>query len=443
MTVTKWTDLLREHLQNLIRIDTTNPPGGETAACRYIADVLDRAGIEHRIYEPEPGRGSIVARLRGDGSARPLLLLSHLDVVPAEPEEWSRDPFGGELAEGEVWGRGALDCKGAVALWLTVLLRAKEEGLRLKRDIIFAATADEEAGGSLGVGWLVENHPEELDAEYCLNEGGGASMVLGGRTFFTYQTAEKGICWLRLRARGVGGHASVPHGENAVVRLAEAVARLGRSSLPVHLTETPERFLRGIAEGLGRDLDLSDPVRQARALAGDEYQALTFLAMLRNTACPTVLRAGSKTNVIPSGAEADVDCRLLPGQGPEDVLREVREVLGAEVLEHLELEVVRSGQPNWSSADTELAAVIGEVLEQKRPGSVLVPLLVPGATDARYLRSRGTTVYGFVPTLPDVDERSVHGVNERISLASLAFGLEVGWEVVRRMTGVERAHRTP
>ncbi|MDQ7793205.1 MAG: M20/M25/M40 family metallo-hydrolase [bacterium] len=420
------------YLQDLIRIDTTNPPGNESAAARYLAERLAAEGVAAEVVEPAPGRGSVVARLRAEGS-RPedaLLLLSHLDVVPAEPAGWRRDPFGGELVDGEVWGRGALDTKSLTALWLTLFLKIKREKLPLRRDLIFAATADEEMGGALGVRWLVENRPELLEAGWCLNEGGGFAVELGGVTYYPFQSAEKSPCWMTLRVRGTPGHASMPRRDNAVVRLAEAVARIGRARLPFHLTGTARLFVEGLAAvqeepmaGLIRSL--LDPERADAVLDGlpDDNLAAMLRAMLRNTASPTVLRAGEKTNVIPSIAEAQVDCRILPGQTPASIRRELLAALegGPEV----ELELGLSGEPTESPVETELAASIERALARHSPGAHPVPFLVPGATDSRFLRPRGVVCYGFAPTLPDVDIRLIHGHNERIGVNTLDFALAV------------------
>jgi len=422
-----------EHLRQLVRFKTINPPGEETQAAKYLKEVFDREGIPAEICEPQPGRGSIVARIAGDGRERPLLLLSHLDVVPAVAKDWAHDPFGGELINDEIWGRGTQDCKNVAATWLAVMLRIKRLGLTPARDIIFAATADEEMGGVFGVKWLAENKWDLIDAQYCLNEGGGNALRLGGKQYFTYQTGEKSVCWFRLTARGTAGHASVPLPDNPVVVLSETVAKLGRARLPIHITPTVTDFVRGLAAAQPEPrraalLNILDPSRADRALveAVGEQHVNDFSAMLRNTATPTILRAGEKTNVIPAEAVCDVDGRILPGQTADDLEREIRAVIGDAVA----MEFSRTGVPTESDPRTPLADAIVKALAKHSPDSAVVPYLVPGATDARYLRPRGMIVYGFVPTLPEVDVKSVHGINERLPVRSFAFGIQVAWDVV-------------
>ncbi len=425
------------YLGDLIRFNTTNPPGNETPAALYLAERLRAAGVEAEVVEPAPGRGSVVARLRASGTAPEdgLLLLSHLDVVTAEAAKWSRDPFGGELVDGEVWGRGALDTKYLTALWLTLFLKIHREGLPLGRDLVFAATADEEMGGTMGVGWLVENRPELLRAGWCLNEGGGFALTLGGRTYYPFQAGEKSPCWLTLRVRGKPGHASIPTGDNAVVRLAEAVAKVGRARLPFHLCQTARLFIEGVADGqpepfAGVVRGLLDPECAPAMLSRlpEGHLADMLGAMLRNTATPTVLRAGEKTNVIPSVAEAQVDCRILPGQTPESLRQELEPVLAD--CPGVEVELGMRGAPTESPVDTPLARSIGRAVTRHAPDARAIPFLVPGATDSRFLRPRGTVAYGFGPTLPDADISTVHGHDERISVRSLEFALKVLWDVL-------------
>jgi len=431
-------------LQRLIQFDTTNPPGNETPAARYIADVFAREGCRAEVVESAPGRGSVIARLKGSGSKRPLLLLSHLDVVPAVAADWKHDPFGGELVDGEIWGRGSLDTKNLTAVWMAVFLQVKRLGLPLKRDLIFAATADEEMGGTYGVKWLVDNRPELLECEFALNEGGGTGMQLGGKTVYLYQTAEKGICWTRLTAKGRAGHASVPHRDNPVVHLAGALHRIGTTPLPMHVSDTFRLFTERMAACLPGQLGqafslLLDPAAQEQALAliPDEYQANTIRAMSHNTAAPTVLRGSDKTNVIPRVATAEIDCRILPGQTPESLLDELRQVLGlqgnGEAEGRFELALDRASLATESPPDTPLADALRTALARHDPDAALVPFLVPGGTDGRFLRPLGVVCYGFAPTLPGTDESSVHGVNERISVKSLDFAVRVLWDAVTEL----------
>jgi len=229
--MTTISDMAIEFLRDLIRFDTTNPPGNELPAAQYIADTLRREGFEPVVLESAPGRGNVVARLRGDGSAGALLLMSHLDVVPADPQEWDHPPFAAELADGYIWGRGAVDTKQLTAMQMAVLLALKRENVPLKRDVIFAATADEEAGGVYGMDWLVKNHAGLVDGQYAINEGGGFGVEVSGRRFYVCQTGEKGVCWMKFTARGTPGHGSIPRGDNAVAKLCAALARLSQARL--------------------------------------------------------------------------------------------------------------------------------------------------------------------------------------------------------------------
>ncbi len=428
-------------LQDLVRFDTTNPPGNEAPAAQYIRSRLAAEGIESTILESAPGRANVIARLRGDGSERPFLLLSHLDVVAVEPERWSHPPFAAEIADGSLWGRGTLDMKGFTAVQLEILLELKRRRLPLKRDVILAAVADEETGGKLGAGWLVENHFNLLDAEYALNEGGGQGYKIGDRWLFTCQTAEKAVCWTRVRARGVPGHASTPpFEETAVAKLVAALDRLAHARLPQRRVPTVESFVQALCELLpppqAQDLaGIWDPDREERALAAlpDKGMAKVLRASLRNTATPTVLRAGSKTNVIPSTAEAEVDFRMLPGVTPAEALAEMRAYLGDDV----ETEVIIAAPTVENAFDTPLFEVIRQVTSEFEPHSIVTPFMSTGGTDSRYLTARGVKVYGFFPGRYLPGEPGpydlFHAHDERISLANLRFASDVIWEIVRRV----------
>ncbi|HHY96068.1 MAG TPA: M20/M25/M40 family metallo-hydrolase [Firmicutes bacterium] len=432
--------LAKQHLISLIRLDTTNPPGNEIRAARYLEEVLEREGIWHQVFEPAPGRGSIVARLKGNGEAAPLLLMAHLDVVPARAEEWQHPPFAGEEADGCIWGRGALDCKDLVAGWTTILVALKRSGAQLRRDVILAATADEEAGGNWGMGWLCREHPELIQAEAALNEGGGASFQIGSGgigprpTLFACQTSEKGVCWLRLTARGPAGHGSVPLPGNAVTHLARAVARLGSTSLPMHLTPTVEAMLASFVQAGGPEVGRR--LQQIVANGGQREQfdkllppekAASLAAALRNTVSPTVLKAGDKTNVIPSLATAELDGRMLPGFTPEAFLAEVRQVLGEDAGQ-VTLEPVMTANPSESPFSGSLVTSLQEAIARR--GGVLAPFMSTGMTDGRFVREQGIPVYGFWPQLPHVPLHLTHGTDERIPEDSFRFALEVMWDAV-------------
>jgi acetylornithine deacetylase/succinyl-diaminopimelate desuccinylase-like protein len=421
------------HFKELLRIDTTNPPGNERAAADYLGRVLDREGIPHRIVESEPTRASLVARLVGSGKKAPLMLSGHLDVVPAEREHWRRDPFGAEEHEGCVWGRGAVDMKNMVAMSLMTLLLLKRAGAKLERDLIFAAVADEEAGSRLGARFLVEKHPELVRAEYVLTEIGAYTLYQGDGVFYPIQVAEKGICWFELTAQGTPGHGSMPRPDNAVVRLARAIEALGRVRLPYHRVPVVEAFLRRLAEAAPAPARKAVPVLLRPALAGvlvklarlqDPEQAISLEALLRNTASPTVVRGGQKVNVIPSTASVLVDGRMLPGQTVEAFLAEVQRVVG----DDLRVRVLEEHEGHVFRTDTALYGAIGRAIEKHHPGAVAIPFMIPGFTDSYAYASLGATCYGFSPVrMPrGLNYTSLyHGHDERIPIEGFAWGLRV------------------
>ncbi len=435
-----WQEVTEEavrYLQALLRINTTNPPGNEKAAADYLAEILSTEGYEPIVLESAPGRGNVVARYRGSGESPPLLLLSHLDVVPVEPAYWEHDPFGGEIVDGMIWGRGALDMKSIVVMQLMTMLLLARGKVPLARDVIFAATADEEMGGKYGAGFLVNHHLDLIRAEHALSEFGGFPIELGRRRIYLCQVAEKGICWVRMRAQGKPGHGSTPHRDNAVVKLAEGVARLGRADLPFHRTEAVAEMFQGMARGLGGVRGtalrlLLNPFLSSIVLdllIRDPRLSGYFRALLHNTVSPTVLRAGGKTNVIPSQAEAELDGRLLPGQDLEQFLAEVRAVVGP----GFEFEPIEVAPPVETTSRTPLFEAMAKGLRRHDPGAAVVPMMMVGGTDAKHLARAGIPCYGFSPMRlpPDMDFlRMAHGHNERIPVDALAFGVQVLYEVV-------------
>jgi acetylornithine deacetylase/succinyl-diaminopimelate desuccinylase-like protein len=425
-----------ELLQQLIRIPTVNPPGEERAAAELLAEFLRQAGIEPKLLEPEPGRTSLVARVKGDGSAPPLLLAGHTDVVEADASQWRHGPFSGDIAEGCVWGRGAVDMKNMMAMSACVLSMLARSGAKLRRDVIFAAVADEEAGCEKGSHFLVNEHADLVRAEYMLGEVGGFSLHMKGRVFYPIMVAEKGMCWVKATFRGKPGHGSMPREDSAVVRAADAIARLGHGRLPMHPTEAVQRFVRELGANLPLPASAVLPRLMNPKLGKlildrvlSESQRRVFGAYLSNTASPTVVRAGAKTNVIPGEATVEIDGRTLPGQTEQDFLRELREVLGQDV----ELQVLRSMPPVQTSPDTPLFDTISRVLREHDPKALPVPYLVPGFTDAKAFSRLGTKCYGFVPVQLQEDFASLyHGHDERIPVQGLKWGLRVLAEVVQR-----------
>ena len=433
--------------QALLRIDTTNPPGDERPAAELVAGALAEVGLVPELLEAAPRRTNVVVRLAGTGKAPPLLLTAHLDVVEADASRWKRPPFSGDEHEGCLWGRGAIDMKNMAAMCTAILRRLAATGTRLDRDVIFAAVADEEAGCDLGSRFLVEQHRAKVEAEYAIGESGGFSLHLGDATFYPVQVAEKGFCWIRARIRGEPGHGSMPRADSAVTRLGEALTRIGRTALPVHATRELEQFLDGIR---ARQPALLQPLvklvarpqllaRVARLLPGAAV-ARSFAALVSNTAAATVVRAGAKTNVIPGLAEFEIDGRTLPGQSDADLLRELREVLGEDV----ELEVAKSAPPVVTEpiASPVFDAIVRRVGERE-PEATVIPYMIPGFTDAKYFTRTGARWYGFSPV--KIEKASgirfadmFHGIDERVPVAGLAWGVEVLDAVVRDVCGAAR-----
>jgi acetylornithine deacetylase/succinyl-diaminopimelate desuccinylase-like protein len=428
-------------LRDLIRFDTTNPPGNETPCVEYIAATLRRDGIEPVVLESAPGRGNLVARLKGDGSLPPLLLMGHVDVVPAEADKWQRPPFSADLVDGIVWGRGAMDMKQMVAMELMTFLLLKRTGVPLKRDVILMANADEEVGGRFGAGWMVANHPDLIRAEYAINEGGATSLVLDGRVFYVCSTAEKGAARFTLRGHGQPGHASQPHKHNAILPLSKAVVKLIETPLPLRDTRSARAHIEALAQGLDgalreNFLNLLDPATHESAQAAlplAEPQKRRLAASLHNTATPTMLRAGAKINVIPAEAECQVDCRILPGTTLESLEQELRTVIGNDV----EIEFMPTSLPLESDPNSPLFETISQVIAEHEKGARLIPGMITGGTDAKSVTQLGAKVYGFVPMRYEGPHLTglAHNHNERVSVANLEFGARVLYDVVRRFCG--------
>jgi acetylornithine deacetylase/succinyl-diaminopimelate desuccinylase-like protein len=430
-----------ELLRALVRFDTSNPPGDEAECIAYLAEGLRQAGLEPELVSPAPRRANLVARLpaRGGGDLPPLLLNGHVDVVAAEVGRWRHPPFAGEVHGGAVWGRGTVDMKQMVAMSVTVIRLLARLGAPLRRDLLLAAVADEEAGCAMGSAYLVDHHPDKVRAGFALGEVGGFTLNLGRRPVYPVQVAEKGVCWMRARTRGATGHGSLPRADNAVVRLAEAVTRASRR-LPLHPSPEVRRFIAALADSQPRpardilplllrprlsNLVLDRMVRQPTAARG-------LNALLRNTISPTVLRAGYKTNVIPGEAVAELDGRIAVGSSEQELLAELAAVLGPDV----ELEVLRSVPPTVASPDTELFEVIGEVVAEHHPGAVAVPSVTPGFTDAKYWSELGATCYGFAPIRLEPSDGAFadlfHGDDERVPVAGFKAGLRMLADVVAR-----------
>jgi acetylornithine deacetylase/succinyl-diaminopimelate desuccinylase-like protein len=433
------------NLVRLIRVDTVNPPGNELPAIIIIKDILEAAGLPQEalhIVESAPNRVNLIARLKGDGSERPLLLSGHVDVVPVEREHWTHDPFGGEVMDGMVWGRGALDMKGFLAMYLQVFLELFRQKVPLKRDVILAAIADEEAGFTHGSRFLVEQHRELIDAEYALTEGGAITFYLGKTKLYTIQVAEKGVCWLRARAHGKPGHASIPHSDNPVLFLAQAIEKLRKAGhLPVHLSPTFLKMLDAAGSQIRSPIGSLARLLHSPALTGLLLNRVKgdggniLRALVTNTLSPTILQAGSKVNVIPSVAQVDIDCRLVPGQSPEDVIKEIQHIIGTEI----ELEPVYTTSGAEFPIDTPLFKLLERRTRKMDPDGLTIPMMMTGATDACQYKNAGMIVYGFTPGIlpPGMPIMQLaHGHDERVPISYFETGLPVLWDVVNEFCGI-------
>lgn len=439
----RWRALGREGNELLaayLRINTTNPPGNEIAAARFLQAVLERESIAVQVFEPAPGKANLVARLPGDGSRRPIILLNHMDVVEATAAFWSVDPFAGVARGGYLYGRGALDMKGQGIAQLMALIALKRGGVPLARDVVFIATSDEEVGGGAGARWIARERPDLVrGAEFLINEGGSMRSE-GGRVISVgVGVTEKSPFWLALTARGRAGHGSQPSGDNAVERLVGALARIGAWETPFVVTPAAERFLRDLSS---RE---TDPAR--RAWLADVRAALQdpaarrffradqgFNALLRNTVTVTVLQGSGKTNVIPPVARAELDVRLLPGESPERFLEEIRRVVADTMVQVEPLGV------NWpateSGADNALFHALEQVAQATYPGVLVTPSLLAGFTDSHYFRRLGIASYGVAPyPTEDSEGRGVHGNDERIRLDAVERGSRFLYDVLVRVAG--------
>ena len=422
-------------VRSLIRFDTSNTgeletTKGEAECARWVAEQLEEVGYETEYIEAgAPGRANVFTRLAGADSSRGALMLhGHLDVVPAEASDWSVHPFSGALEDGYVWGRGAVDMKDMVGMMIAVARAFKRSGTVPPRDLVFAFVSDEEAGGKYGCKWLVENRPDLFEGvTEAVGEVGGFSLTIprregGERTLYLIETAEKAMKWMRLTARGRAGHGSMIHDNNAVTAVAEAAAKLGRHQFPVVLTDSVEQFLAAVAEETGYTFDMDSPDLEG-AIAKLGPIARIVGATLRDTANPTMLKAGYKANVIPATAEAVIDCRVLPGRLAA-FEREVDELIGPDVTREWIVDL-----PAYeTSFDGELLDAMNDALLAADPDARTVPYMLSGGTDAKHFATLGIRCFGFAPLKlpPDLDFAALfHGVDERVPVDALTFGAQV------------------
>jgi acetylornithine deacetylase/succinyl-diaminopimelate desuccinylase-like protein len=396
------------------------------------------------VLEPRPDRANLICCLKGTEAEPPIILLHHIDVVPAEADKWRQRPYSGAVIEGEIWGRGAQDCKSLGVMELVALLLLKREGFRPRRNIVYLATADEEAGGKWGVDWLFQNHPERMKAGFVINEGGGLGMVMGAKHVYTCQTAEKGICWMKLTFRGQPGHGSIPRDDNCIVRMAQAIERISSHRSSLRRTPTTIHFIRGIAaeQVFPRSFLIKQLLNRILSSAVQKRlpdQGLRDMAgaILRNTFVPTVVQGGQKTNVIPSECSCQIDCRILPGVDPEMVKAELRSLLSD--FKNYELEILQAHSASESPVDSPLYQTFEKTLKRLDQKSKMIPFMQTGATDSRFFRLTGAMAYGFQPMVPTDSLAEylsrVHGHDERISTESLLFGTQVLYEVLKDFCG--------
>jgi acetylornithine deacetylase/succinyl-diaminopimelate desuccinylase-like protein len=424
-----------ELLQHLLRFDTSNPPGGEKACVEWIRGLLEELGCEVRILARSPERPNLIARIEGRGTSAPLLLQGHVDVVPARGQ-WRHQPFAGEQADGFVWGRGALDMKGGVAMMLAAFMRLKASAEPPPGDVILCLMADEEAGSALGAEFLVSEHAELFSGvRFAIGEFGGFTTQLGGRRFYPLMVAEKQVCWTRALLRGPAGHGSLPIRGGAMGKLARLLGALDRSRLPVHVTPVPRAMVDAIAAEVPRPLALVlrgmlQPRLTDRLLDAAGERGRMFDPLLHNTASATILAAGEQVNVIPDELTLELDCRLLPGFTPEDVFAELRELSGVEI----EFEVLRY-DPVAAEPDMTLFDTLADSLRELDPAARPIPLLLPAVTDGRFFSRLGIQTYGFLPMqLPEdmAFMELIHAPDERLPAASVEFGTQAIASVLRR-----------
>ena len=434
-----WDQLLKEathYLQEYLRIDTVNPPGNEVEGARFFKNIFDAESIPCQVFEPSPGRGSLLATLKGTSKKRPILLLNHIDVVPVEKERWTVDPFEGIVQDGYLYGRGALDDKSMGIIEMMTLLILQRKKVPLERDVLFFAAADEETGGKWGIQWAMENVSSLRRSEYALNEGGYVILnETGDPDRYEISNGQKIVFQLQLKAKGTSGHASMPHSDNPNVKLIHALEAVIKWETPYNVLPMVKEFFLKMApkqppdeRKFFEDIEkgLHDPSFSARLTTNPIYNA-----MVRDTISLTILQAGSKANVIPSESSATLDCRLIPGSSKENFLKEIKERLGDEIEAEGKMEG-KSIPP--SPFNTDLFQAIQKFAISNDPDCPVVPFLLPGATDSRFLRERGITTYDFCPfRLPEKEIMRVHGNDERIALENLRFGIRMLMEVIKEV----------
>lgn len=425
-------------LRDYLRLDTTNPPGNESRGVDFFARIFEAEGIPYESVESAPGRGNIWARLKG-GSKPALMLLHHMDVVPADESFWSRPPLSGDIQDGYIHGRGALDTKGLGILQLQAFLALHRMGTPLNRDVIFMATADEEAGGFFGAGWLAENRPELFEGVgLLLNEGGGG-RIQDGKAQFGIEVTQKVPLWIRLIATGEPGHGSTPRAASAVTRLVQALSRIHEHQFPAKINPAVDAYFKAIAPYADSPwqeafMDLGSAVKNPSFLAELQEYNRSFNSLIRNTCSITRLDASNKINVIPPSATAEIDCRLVPHQDPEEFLDILRLIINDPSVT---IETIMAFTPAVSKTDTVLYQAIERVCKRNFPDAPVIPSVVTGFTDSHFFRDKGIACYGFSPVLiPLEDYSGVHGNNERISVENIKLGTRLTLEILQEVVQI-------
>ncbi len=428
-------DLTRQYLADLIRLDTTNAPGNETRVAGYLKKVCDSEGIDGDMLGGDPLRLNFVARLPGSGKLRPLILMAHSDVVPADRAQWTVDPFSAELREGFMWGRGSQDDKSLLAAELAVLVELKRRGIKLDRDIILLSEADEEAG-STGIQWLITNAWDKINAEFALNEGGFAITTGSGQRIYEIQTTEKIPTRVVLTAHGMAGHGSLPRSDNPVVHLAQAILRVAEADQPVRLNTTTRRYLHALAKvpdyrWIEPLLPKLENAKTAMATANEiRAHDLELDAMLRTTVSPTMLSAGTKINVIPNTAEAQLDVRRMPDETHDEIIERLRHIIHDPAVEVGAAPGQEMPATEPSGLSTPLYKVMQQAFSAASRDALVIPYMVRGATDGSFLRQKGIDVYGVPIFLREDKESRAHANDERINVESLGEGAKMLWEIV-------------
>jgi acetylornithine deacetylase/succinyl-diaminopimelate desuccinylase-like protein len=442
-TEPEWTKLNTEALEYFrayLRFDTSNPPGNTSDAIAYLKQILDKEGIEAATFESKPGVVSLVARLPGPPGTKPLMLMSHADVVPARADEWSHPPFGADIADGYVWGRGAMDDKSNGIMALMTMLALKRQDIALRRGVTMMVNADEEAGGEFGARFMVEKHWDAIDPAFVINEGGeGTPGWLGSKgVTFKVAVAEKRVLWLRLTAKGRAGHGSMPHDDNPNLILLRALSRLLAEPPPIQLTPVIVAAMKEISARMPfpASLELAHlewPYMTRLALRGP-LEAYTVQALMRNTISLTVLKSGFKANVIPATAQAEIDVRLLPGVDENAFLRRIKDKLRDP---RIAIEFIqRPDDAPPSPIKGEAIDAIRKLVAENFPDSYVIPWMTAGGTDSRFLRARGVPAYGFEPIIvPSGDSIRVHGVDERLSIENLNRGVRATYKLALELCG--------